>query len=420
MKRILHNHIRLADKVVKLDPFSASAYRRVRTNNFKLNAVFSIENDSSVNVVRRAVESLGDHSVVDILIDDKLSLLQVSRKKSGIGWSITENNDLIEVVVNDLFASHAITLCIESTVVSESAELLGQSGVQKGRIFYACPSRNFRYSVYCPLGDVHSTQDVLQQTQVCFSTSLPQFIDDFAPQSSSASIDIASTPAIDDVQAIPSVASARMGKTDEALFDVTLTVLLDEKVDTTIAAAAFLAREASDADLVVEIGLWRRRFKSAFSRFFDVSKIFELERLPMSSRDLQEVSGFIEGLCRGSAVTHSFIVIGEEMMDVASVQDFSDILAVSSSRLRVAVFSQSDLALSARRSGVSHFADRSLECLIVMGGDSMMDVSELLGKQVTVRRFYLPPYLKQAVLLADKNGVAAEKVRKVAHQILQG
>lgn len=501
MNTISHNSVRLAEGLVKLGQSSASAYRRTLNDSYQLQACYPVDDNRPIDVVGRAIASVDDIDATDILIDDKLSVVDVSRKKFGTGWAITANDDYINVYVNDLFSHHAVTLRIESSIVVEGAALLRDNGLESGRLFYATPSREFRFSVFCPLAEVYSTQDLLAKTQVEFCVRIPKFVDEYVnsfigmrryqntksfhspaarhdtngwerdidpsdeiKKGEHLSIDFATHSTFDALKTVsatsthelplpvgPSLrddvaesyeshdietktfakadsSSSRLEagteseknlfKSRDTDFDITVCVLLDGKVDTAIAAAAFFSGELVDTDIFVEVGLWRDRFKSAFSRFMPVSDTYELAHLPMSGYDLQQIEAFLTEL-RGSTKTRGLTtVIGEEMIDVASSKALSNIIHKQFSRVQLVVFGQSDLSLSACWSGLSQFVERSTQCSFFIGADLLVNKSALLDKLAGVRQFYLPPYMKHSLLIAEKKGVAFEKLRALAPQII--
>ena len=503
MSRIRHNNVRFADGLVWLNASSASSYRRIRNNTFKLQAVFNITTDQPIDVVGMAVASIQDLHIIDILIDDQLSVAELSSRKFGTGWTIVDNDDVIEVNINDLFMKHAVTLRIESTVVLEAADLLRQAGVAGGNIFYACPSPDFRFSIFCPLGQVFSKRDVLYHTQVDFCVSLPKFIDQqqtnvplsrtrpsdaYLTEPSSKDMTLnqdgirsqitkpASTnhvaaaeileepvgaseavtePKINAIrpetcQSLVAFGAKTMSniesqdnsteasirllpqkpanvgfkglneKYDDFQPDINLCVLLDEKIDTAIAAAAYLVSEYPYVVQLAEIGLWRRRFKSVLSRFANVSEVFELSHFPISTTEYQEISDFLIQQRLKMQPAQPFIVIGQEMLDDLSSGDFAELIGKQFESISLVVVGQSDLALSARLSGVSHLAEIADECTLLIGSEPVMDVPGILTNCTGVRRFYLPPYLKLSLLVAEKSGLASEKLRELASQIIPG
>lgn len=502
LNAIGHNSISLADGVVKLGQSSASAYRRTLIESFELHAYFSVEGNRPIDVVRRAVESVDDSPAIDILIDHKLSVVDVSRKKFGTGWTISENNDFVNVYVNDLFSQHAVTLRIDSSIVIEGAALLRENGVESGRLFYATPSRDFRFCVFCPLAEVYSAEDLLAKTQVEFCVRIPKFIDEHvnpftglkidldSKQSNSSALchvskgsqnnltsldlgkstefthhDLLAHLPFDASQPLSprniyehsvsvgqieqndvvefdgncdtaSTTSAIFGRSNKSLqayteseevfcksratgFDITVCVLLDEKVDTAMAAAAFFSRELADTDLLAEIGLWRHRFKSAFSRFVPIYDIFELAHLPMSDHDLQKMEAFLTRLRGNTNAQGLTVVIGEEMLDADSSRALTNIIGEKFNSVQLIAVGQSDLYLSARWSGLSQFAEISASCSFLVEVDSLVGQSAVVDKLSGLRYFYLPPYLKQSILMAESKGFASEKIRELAPQILK-
>jgi hypothetical protein len=546
MRSILREYIRVADRVVKLDQDSASSYTREHGCTLRRHAVFPLGPLVPVDVVRLAVATLGGHSTVDVLIDNRFSAVDVSRKKFGSGWSITKTDDLIEVCVNGLFSLHAFTLRIDSTVVIEAAHLARHSGLRKGRIFYVYPSRSFRYSVFCPLGDVHTAQDILDQTQVGFSVEIPSFIDDkttasahlahatptrqvsvtyargtpanlsalqadtaprddkgnYAVSTTTLSVtraqdaisvtratelpvpgynreaedvvairDIArsddtearqiTTPVpvqpfvppvailpeakearpvagkffnesndvrsdqIDDVPGNPLIASppvtnslAGEPSAEDGSFDINLFVMLDEKVDTAMAAAAFLARQTSQTAGIVEVGLWRRRLRSVLGRFATISDVFELTTLPWSTANLMDFSTFIDGLDRGTSDSRPVMVIGEELLDPDASRDFCDALSSVFPRMRLIIFGQGNASLSAHWSILSDLVERACECHVLLGDEIIDGLGSMMGKRARMSRYYLPRYLKHKLLDAEKKGNVSQRVQDFAEQIL--
>jgi hypothetical protein len=543
MHPIHREDIRIADRVVRLDIDSASAFVRVRSDTFEPKAFFTLGPRQPEDVVRMAVKVLGDDCPIDILIDNKLSVAEFSAKKFGTGWSIEKKDDLIEVCVNDLFASHMVTLCIDSTVVSEAAHLLRQSGVRMGRIFYACPNKNFRYAVFCPLQNENSAQSLLDETRVSFSVELPRFLEGIAsstilprpsvvadtvekdrldaqslqsmtvrtvggaatdldcyPQKSnlpdiafadngaqggrtasvtdmssllhpaaakplrtallpfmpaseappapelatkkpqSAPLQNATSPEptsmplkpksraverldyIPEEPLVPASAASPVPDTisfaQEVEFDAYLIIMLDEKVESAIAAAAFLSQVASGSQTIVEIGLWRRKLKGPLGRFFEINDVFELTDFPASSGTLGELSAFLGGLDRGTPNMRPIIVIGEEMLDKRSVDDFRGVLESTFERLWLIVCGESDEAFAVHLSELSSFIDSASNLDLVFGGASSADLAAKFGDRAAMRRFHLPFNLKQNLLVAEKKGNALPRVRELAPQIL--
>ena len=203
----------------------------------------------------------------------------------------------------------------------------------------------------------------------------------------------------------------------DASIDAVLCVLLDGKADTAIAAAAFLARQAQSAEVLVEIGLWRRKFKSVFSDFATITNTFELVRLPMSETEKNNLSTFLGALNDGDADKAPVIVIGEELLDAKSLHDFNEVLATCFPRTKLIVFGQGNLAVSAHWRGLAHLVNGAVDHAVVLGEEPTADVIALFGKRSDSHRYYLPPYRKQSILALNKTGNASHIVREMAHHI---
>jgi hypothetical protein len=448
-----------------------------------------------------AVESLRDLPLVDVLIDDQLTVTDFSPRKFGTGWTITESDEVVEVKINDLFVRHAVTLRIESTVVKEAAELVRQTGVRGGNILLACPSSDFRFTIFCPLEQVFSTQDILSRSQVDFCINIPKFIDEREDNLTEVrtnpvdenlneppaeelkegtqailthltrpnmtnnvtvaeifempfdTLEMSSTPKAHairtdmsaserDIKAkkntenklgitepVISISEPRLsnenvqectGDYHDFQFDISLCVLLDEKIDTAIAASAYLVSEYPYVAQCAEIGLWRRRFKSIFSRFANVPEVFELSQFPISTKEYEKVSDFLDHQKLNVQPAHPVIVIGQEMLDDLTSRDFANLVKNRFDSISIVVVGQSHHSLAARLSGVNHLTEIATKCSLLIGDEPGVDLSSIISNCREVRRFYLPTYLKLALLVAEKKGLVTEKVRELAAQIVPG
>ncbi|MGJ8589957.1 MAG: hypothetical protein ACSHXW_17580 [Yoonia sp.] len=496
MHVIGHNDVRIAEGVVRLHPSGASSFRRVRNNTFQLQAAFTAKSTNPIDVVRMALDSISGSPMIDIIIDDQLSTAEISVKTFGTGWTIFEKQNEIEITINNLFAKHSVALRIDSAIIEEAADLVREAGVEEGYIFYATPSCDFRFSVFCPLKNISCMNDILQQTQVDFCVKLPTFIDEqdqyladvstgqmnectknieevagscqYYPIRSSKRGDISPKKGVElqkgkvesdsvaqehiniatinlplelteapgllnteNEQAttqmfanevlpiqLDEIAKELHSKNLESDFDITFCILLDDKSDTAMAAAALLSRDYRNGPQIAEIGLWKRRFKSNFSRFAHVSAILELTNFPLSEIDYQDISKFLDNQMQNTSYAHPVVVLGQEMLDDLQSKDFTDFVGNQFRRIKLILAGQSELAISTRLIGVEHFVDIATECSMLIGGDALIDRSTQFFNITDVQRFYLPPYLKLSLLVAEKNGVAVEKIEEVSRQII--
>jgi hypothetical protein len=201
---------------------------------------------------------------------------------------------------------------------------------------------------------------------------------------------------------------------------ITLCVLLDENIETAIAASAFVVNEYPYVSQLAEIGLWRRRFKSVLSRFTNVSEVYELSQFPISLQEYENVSDFLDRQRVKVQPDHPVIVIGQEMLDDLTSRGFADVIVNKFSNISVVVVGQSHRSLSAHLSGVCNLAEIATDCSLLIGGEPVVDLPGVISNCKEVRGYYLPTYLKMAILVAEKKGFAFVKVRELAAQIVPG
>ncbi|MGJ8603691.1 MAG: hypothetical protein ACSHXH_06145 [Marivita sp.] len=191
----------------------------------------------------------------------------------------------------------------------------------------------------------------------------------------------------------------------EREFDLTLVILLDAKVDTAIAATAYLAKSLGSEVPITEIGLWRKKFKSAFQRFGSVSEIFELKHLPITRKVHGEMTSFLRSLKIGEGGSDPVIVIGEEFLNPVTATDIADILCKIFPKISLVVFGQSDLALSDHWDGIMKFSESAKSSKVKLGSESWSSSKMQTDQKLEVRRFQLPLHSRQKILHAERNGL---------------
>lgn len=390
MQSIHHEEIRLADCVVKLDADGARSYTRQRAENFVCVGAFVWDDQTPAQVMRRAIDAFGTDATIDVILANQLSNAEATEKTFGSGWKIACDADQITIFINDLFAQTAIVLKIDATIVNETADVLAKLGLPFGRLFFACPGRDFRYSVFCPLGKTKTVAEILADVQVSFSVALPVFQND---EGEAVAVPAPKLPVGD--------------------FDLTLCVLLDEKQETAMAAAAFLEQQAALHGPVTEIGLWRKKFKSAFQHFSDVTDVFELVRLPIDAAVRADLARYVEKLGAGPVIT-----LGQELIVVNLVDDLYQLMAQQFDRVRLVVVGHRDAALITHWAALSGFIHLAAQTIVILGGEPTPAPKSLLRKETQIRRFYLPPYLKQQILAAHHNDTWPSRRAALARQIL--
>jgi hypothetical protein len=409
MQQICHDDSRLADYLVKLDVDCARTFRRDRGEKFTCVDRFVWGDLSPADVIRRAIDSLNTAGDIDVILANQLSTVEATAKAFGTGWKIESDDSLITVFINDLFAQTAISLKIDTSVINDTAQVLSGLGLTSGRLFFACPSRDFRYAVFCSLGQIKSSLEILQDVQVRFSVALPVF-QNIDGSFSDAAFEPLAPPAMSQPPAQP------VDHDDE--YDMTLCVLLDEKQETAIAAAAYLDQQAALRREIIEIGLWRKRFKSAFYHFGDVTEVYELNRLPLVSADRQDLSAFIGRFSKSARGLGPVVTIGQELIVVNLASDMYHLLAEQFARVRLVVVGHRDVALTSHWAALSGFINLAARSVVILGGEPSPAPKSLLRKGTDIKRFYLPPYLKQQILAAENNGSWSQKRLGLAAQIL--
>jgi hypothetical protein len=534
---INHKDIRFADCVIKLDLNGASSYRRLRAETFVLEAMTPWDFSTAFDVVRIALGSFPDHLVVDFLLGEQLSTSRTSSKKFGIGWKIFEQEDSVEILFNDLFAKHETTLSVERSVLTEAGDVLLKSVGNLGKLYYTIPRRDFRYAVYCQLDGLKCSTDIVRQTQVSFSVSLPKFMNpgdslksseikketqEIIPSSIDSVFELVFADASQSSNRMPSVSveanfdptkhldtriepemsslklvelketpaamvfafeepetveqnrlSAMQSRTSlagtlsandeetydklsfaaepsvyvdkqtdevfinmqlnavvdskavddiriilESSFDVTLCVLLDDKVETAIASAAFLSEIVSRDTRVIEIGLWRRRFKSVFQRFVPVTEVFELTSLNFPRQVGGDLSRFLSNIAVESHESTPVVVMGKELFNSTAFNELRKIFDDSFNKARLVVFSQGNLDLLSTFPDLSALIDWSTESIFVLTnqGADLIGTPELTESSTV--HIYITPYIKQQLLTAEQKGVFNQKLRELERQIL--
>lgn len=238
---------------------------------------------------------------------------------------------------------------------------------------------------------------------------------------SSAPLNKQSDEVLDNMQSnsvVESEAEMEIHIRSDSVFDVSLCVLLDDKVETAIAFAAYLPEIAGRDTRIAEIGLLRRRFKSVFQRFVPVTEIFELTSLSFSRHTANGISQFLSNIADDPSESTPVIVIGRELIESLEFNAFTKFLDASFDNTRIVVFGPGNVDLLSKFLNLSALVDWATESVFVLtNNDAAVADTPDLSENRTVH-VYITAYIKQQLLLAEKKGVFIHKLRELERQRL--
>lgn len=178
MNSISNEDIKLLDNVVIIRNDGARSYSRTSRETFALIYDLQLDGMKPVDVVRESAESFVNGQPFDVIIEHQATVDQMALLDRSFGWTISDDNGVINIIINDFFCMHTFTLRIERDTVLQVAQLLCNAGYPNTRIFLAMPSTAFRYCVLFPSDINVQSGDLLENARVNFCAHLPKFTND--------------------------------------------------------------------------------------------------------------------------------------------------------------------------------------------------------------------------------------------------
>ncbi|WP_322896257.1 MULTISPECIES: hypothetical protein [unclassified Yoonia] len=442
---IRNNDIRLSKRVIKVSSTQLVVYQRFRGELFRQTRSLKYQDTELVSVLSNVIVEMQSAESLDIVLDHSVCKLRLLERKFGAGWTISEKPSLVEIHINGLFDANELILCVDKILVDNITQILTIYKIKYGRLFYAIPTENFRYSVHSQIYYERSTSDVVKYVVVNYCTSLPRFSDETdytsdtqpikstqkeqskdsllfgnsydaiaAGDQSLAESGTESKVIVNTPEYQPVLSKAELDQRLQNKSLLTICILLDEGINTAIAASAYLARNVPQDSVVIEIGIWRKKLQSAMQRFTRVIDVLELSSLTMTSSDIRDIEIFLKSIKKTCNDKQLIVAIGADMLNDESTEKIIPLFN-SLGNYSLLVIGQKNNLFADNMRRISQFTNNADPCNILIS--DIISAQELqlpTFDNVNIYSFNLSLINKQQVILAEKNNTLPQKLKELS------
>ena len=340
----------LQDNIIRFGLESASIYRRRFSGRFGLQQQLPWQ-DAGLGSANTQISSIiADEIGFDLVLDDRLSVFKLAGKAQGSQpSSILQSDGVLTIAARDMASLQIFILTVRTEIIFDALQKFSAVKSRMKRLVLRMPTTEFPTYVYLDL-DVFSKDqsrfDLAVKVSACvFVPRLVVDIDlgaqmsavvrgqprlsepmmanklvDYVPKavgSRSLGADLQSAAAVSapkSSQPLPSNPN-----TAETRRRLNLIIPLTDDLRTSFLGFGYSVGVLPNHSRVLEIGAFRRNFRSSYSRLMSGTDVVDLKAQPLAEEAIADLQNALQGLVENSGSMTCFI--GSEVLS-------ADVLAI--------------------------------------------------------------------------------------------